>query len=840
MLVAVCLVAALAAQRASAAVFCNGSDSRQCDSALQDHKKCTRTLSDPECTRACGNVRFNFLVDCLQCWAELEYAQLPPAEITWRDDPTAPYTGNSYYYDQAATVVSSLYRNCRNGAGLPADTKNVSEPPLPVPLPPALVDRPRTCAWACDSINDPRAHKNDSYDLEWCLGININGHPQNNGCVRANSVICKQAVIDSRAACYQCRFSSASTTPHNSGGDWANDTSSQERARRNLDEMVQACSALGHKLTNPPLYAQWPLPTDPALGISVTPTTTTMLLAASLITALAAARVSAVNCTGADGDLCWSLFSDRIQCTSTFNEPGNNCSTVCEAANFNLLVECRQCVVDDLYARPRPSPGVPSDPLDPPSVYSGDSYAYDVNAGIVRAQYQVCRDTVGVPPGAANISEPPLPGDAPLPPSYVGRPRTCVWVCDRADSAGRNDSTAIDECFSLNSPLEKKEVSCAKLNGEVCNQGAFDDRAACYQCRLSQASSAGGTAWRSADWPSINWENNTYHQDKARRELDDMVQACSALGHQLTNTPLYTQWPLPTDPALGISVSPTTTFVAPTGVPGHDSTRMTVATQTAVAAVAAARDPHPSCETPLAYLLSNVHLSNARALHHLLHNAEFLIPLKDNCRPTLLHNYPVSLCSLVKPFAVDTRHITHLSFAVVCHVPGVATPRVVAAAIVSDRIGDGEFDFLDGAAAAAAALIPPATSPRGAVFGATEHPYASALTIKHDACRLSAALGLEVVVSNGRRHVLANSDFVGASFGVTCTGEPVGPVAGTGAAGAVEERGMGLWRTLAMQTHGRLLDRGRVSAETGWRESTSVVVGDWRRHDEGQGRVCML
>lgn len=172
-----------------------------------------------------------------------------------------------------------------------------------------------------------------------------------------------------------------------------------------------------------------------------------------------------------------------------------------------------------------------------------------------------------------------------------------------------------------------------------------------------------------------------------------------------------------------------------------------------------------------------------------------------------------------------------------CHMPGSASPRVVAAAIVSDRIGDGEFDFLDGAGAAAAALIPPATSPRRSVFGATEHPYASALTIKHDACRLSAALDLEVVVSNGRRHVLANSDFVGHSFGVTRAGEPVGPVAG---AGAVEERGMSLWRTLAIQTHGRLLDRARVSSETGWRESTSVVVGDWRRHDEGQGRVCML
>ncbi|WOO81595.1 uncharacterized protein LOC62_03G005117 [Vanrija pseudolonga] len=227
----------------------------------------------------------------------------------------------------------------------------------------------------------------------------------------------------------------------------------------------------------------------------------------------------------------------------------------------------------------------------------------------------------------------------------------------------------------------------------------------------------------------------------------------------------------------------------------------------------AKRDSHPSCDTPLVYLLSSTHLSSPRALLNLLHNAEFLTPLKDNCRPTLLQNYPVSLCPLVRPLAADTRHITHLSYAVVCHLPGSGgSPRVVAAAIVSDRIGDGEFDFLDGAGAAAAALIPPATSPRRSVFGgATEHPYASALTIKHDACRLSAALGLEVVVSNGHRHVLANSDFVGASFGVTRGGEPVGPVAGAGG-GAVEERGMGLWRTLAMQTHGRLLDRARTAA----------------------------
>lgn len=58
----------------------------------------------------------------------------------------------------------------------------------------------------------------------------------------------------------------------------------------------------------------------------------------------------------------------------------------------------------------------------------------------------------------------------------------------------------------------------------------------------------------------------------ARQELDQMIQGCGVLGHNLTNRALYNQWPLPTDPALALSVTAVTTFVAsPTGAPAKGS-----------------------------------------------------------------------------------------------------------------------------------------------------------------------------------------------------------------------------------------------------------------------------
>lgn len=123
-----------------------------------------------------------------------------------------------------------------------------------------------------------------------------------------------------------------------------------------------------------------------------------------------------------------------------------------------------------------------------------------------------------------------------------------------------NYTSIIQGCLSGTG--QNKTTYCDKANQDICTvrllpragadrvqQTTFDNRVNCAQCLFSSASSSA-------------YANDTVAQTNSRRGLDEIVQGCGILGHQLVNKPLYTQWPLPTNPALAFSVSSTSTQTA--------------------------------------------------------------------------------------------------------------------------------------------------------------------------------------------------------------------------------------------------------------------------------------
>lgn len=62
-------------------------------------------------------------VDCQQCDVQTEY---PGLYGDWH----SPWSGDSYFYDKAATYVVGLYQICRASVGVPSGAKNITEPPL--------------------------------------------------------------------------------------------------------------------------------------------------------------------------------------------------------------------------------------------------------------------------------------------------------------------------------------------------------------------------------------------------------------------------------------------------------------------------------------------------------------------------------------------------------------------------------------------------------------------------------------------------------------------------------------------------------------------------------------
>lgn len=123
----------------------------------------------------------------------------------------------------------------------------------------------------------------------------------------------------------------------------------------------------------------------------------------------------------------------------------------------------------------------------------------------------------------------------------------------------------------------------------IVQQVNIDTVAQCFQCRLSSANKR-------------DFRNDTSDAEQARRELDEAVQICSLSGSPVSNVPLYTQFPIPSDPALAMHVDATTTytkretptptveapppltFINPAGMSGAQRTAVPVALAGVVAA----------------------------------------------------------------------------------------------------------------------------------------------------------------------------------------------------------------------------------------------------------------
>ncbi|WOO81588.1 uncharacterized protein LOC62_03G005110 [Vanrija pseudolonga] len=310
-----------------------------------------------------GVDNYNLYVDCLQCSIAKYYTR------AWYEaNSTRHFDGRSTQYDQAQIRLVELYNSCERGGRVPDRAKNLTEPPLPYPLPADLVGRPRSCEWICrqtDLFDGPLTN------FTYC----IIGRQAPEDCRAA----CSQTFFDNTAACYQCRFSGTGYTAY-LDPDLSFAADGLPLAdRRKLDDLVKG--------------EQCAFPHD------------NMLIAVTLALALLAQQKAvAIDCNGTDSARCTSLFDAAVECTDHVNDPTNNCGTVCTGDNFNFLVDCQQCNVNLEYKKKtRP----PSD-VEGHSPITGNSYYYAVAASNVRGLYQICRRTVGVPAGARNITEPPL------------------------------------------------------------------------------------------------------------------------------------------------------------------------------------------------------------------------------------------------------------------------------------------------------------------------------------------------------------------------------------------------------------------------------------------------
>ncbi|WOO81589.1 uncharacterized protein LOC62_03G005111 [Vanrija pseudolonga] len=538
------LVLALAAIRASA-IDCTGADKAKCTDVVLRSLDCFHNAGSKNCTTTCSTDNYNFFVDCVQCELDIEYAKPPPPPY-----PPVPniYTGDSYYYDNATTYVRGQNMICRHSVGVPSGAKNISEPPLPAPLPANMVGRPRTCTWVCDQVYDEGAPTLDA--VKKCLGPAANRTQAD--CDTANKAVCNQTAFDQRAACYQCQFSSASSI------DWANKTDNQEMARQELDQMVQGCGVLGHNITNRPLYTQWPLPTDPALALSVTAQENIDTIAKCFQCRLSSANKGDFRNRTSDGEQARQHLDEVIQICHDRGKPVSNVPLYTQfpiPSDPALAMHVEATTTYTKYETPTPTVSDPpltfSNPSTNVTLYSrceqcsldkwgdpilaegpGDSADFAwFDKGYV--EFNVACSSAGFPWQATpTLTEPPL--KTPLPASMSGRPRSCEWLC------ANNDQLLIKGRQEFGC---KPGATCKNLD-ELCNQATIDRLGQCAQCRFISANSG--------DKKLNNVENVGI--------LNEAVQVCNARGAAFTTPVVYTEFPVPTDPAKALQVTATRTW----------------------------------------------------------------------------------------------------------------------------------------------------------------------------------------------------------------------------------------------------------------------------------------